>query len=320
MGCWHETCAISNLHIKDKQEVVVFLLTRNVKDYEPDFCYNNALYSLFPIPFYAKYNDYGGAEGCHGPALNFVMNRIKQKLVEMDLGENKYHDIEVKRDTFDVEKLFDACHEDRLFITNHKEHKVERVMIHKDIFDHILENTVYTKYIGYERPDVKYKFADIVSDVPEFVRRANLKLNKELTDHSVPAIMRNVEWIDPFISLFSKNELGQPELNFANEWLSHLDASEYKSPLFSPKTELIKILEANTEDKAVEFFIEYLKGRVMDRFLLDTRKLWTPTCGKGSQNDDHEPYRVLIDAMTNALDKEKAEYDYDDYDYDDYAD
>jgi lipopolysaccharide biosynthesis glycosyltransferase len=58
--------------------VVVFLLTRNEKDYEPDFCYNDALYSLFPIPFYAKYNDYGGAEDCHGPALNFVMNRIKQ--------------------------------------------------------------------------------------------------------------------------------------------------------------------------------------------------------------------------------------------------
>jgi hypothetical protein len=71
-------------------------------------------------------------------------------------------------------------------------------------------------------------------------------------------------------------------------------------------------LEANTEDKVVEFIIEYLKGRAMDGFVLDTRKLWTPTGGKGSQQDDHEPYRVLIDAMSNALDKEKAEYDYDD--------
>lgn len=313
MGCWHETCAISNLHIKYTQEVVVFLLTRNEKDYEPDFCYNDALYSLFPIPFYAKYNDYGGAEDCHGPALNFVMNRIKQNLVEMDLGENKYHDIEVKRDTFDAEKLFDACHENRLFITHYrKEHKVERVMIHKDIFDHILENTVYTKYIGGENPYVKYKFADIVADVPEFVRRAKLKLNKELTDNSVPEIVRNLDWIHPFSKLFSKNEIGQPELNLADEWLSHLDAWDYKSPLFSPKTELVKILEANTEDKVVEFIIEYLKGRAMDGFVLDTRKLWTPTGGKGSQQDDHEPYRVLIDAMSNALDKEKAEYDYDD--------
>jgi len=308
MGCWNETCMISNLHIKGDQEVVVFVLTRNEKEYSPNFCYNNALYSVFPIPFYAKYNEYGGADECHGVGLDFVMDTIKDQLVEKEVGDNEYHDIEVKRDGFDTEKFFDACHENRLFIKEHvKEHLVDRVMIHKGIFDHILETQQYEQYMGYEEPYLYYKFADVVADLPEYIRRAKIKYKDQQLAFDDPLLAKY--FMNPFNGLFEKNEIGQPEFNLAAEWLRYLDNYSYKSPLFIPKEDLIELLEVKSEEELVAFFTEYLKGRAIDEFISNTRKLWVPQSGKGSQGDDHAPYRLLIEAMTKVLDEEETEWE-----------
>lgn len=116
MGSWNGTCAVSNLHILAGQDVAVFMLAEKKK--RDSFCYVNAMYDLCPIPFYGKYNDYGGVEDCHGFGMNIVVDAIRNNLFEFELGENEYHDIEVKQGNFDVNKLFEADHEDRLGIVD----------------------------------------------------------------------------------------------------------------------------------------------------------------------------------------------------------
>jgi hypothetical protein len=114
MGSWNGTCAVSNLHIKSGTPVVVFMLLENKE--KKSFCYSNALYDISPIPFYGEYDDYGAVENCHGFGLNLTVEALKSQLYEFGQGGNEYHDIEVNRGNFDVEKMFEADHEDRLGI------------------------------------------------------------------------------------------------------------------------------------------------------------------------------------------------------------
>lgn len=117
MGSWNGTCAISNLHVTAGEEVVVFMLLENKES--RTFCYGNALYDVCPVPFYGKYNDYGAVEDCHGFGMNIVVEAIRDKLYQFGQGPNSVHDCEVNKENFDIEKLFDADHEDRLGIQHY---------------------------------------------------------------------------------------------------------------------------------------------------------------------------------------------------------
>jgi len=118
MGCWSGTCAISNLHVRASQRVTVFLLLENKE--ERSFCYGNALYDLCPIPFYGEYNDYGAVEKCHGFGLDLVVDALRSQLYEFGQGPNEYHDCIVTKKDFNLELLFEADHEDRLGVHNHR--------------------------------------------------------------------------------------------------------------------------------------------------------------------------------------------------------
>lgn len=116
MGCWNHTCAVSNLHVRAGQEVMVFLLLKNHNTDDSSFCYGNALFDVMPLPFYGKYDDYGGVEECHGFGLPIILHELKQRLYKFGQGPNEYHDCEVTPENLTIEKLFEADHENRLGI------------------------------------------------------------------------------------------------------------------------------------------------------------------------------------------------------------
>ncbi len=49
------------------------------------------------LPFLSEYNDYGGGENSH-KNIRYILDGLKQQLVEMPEGENQYHDISVSAD------------------------------------------------------------------------------------------------------------------------------------------------------------------------------------------------------------------------------
>lgn len=118
MGSWNATCVLSNLPVLYSEEVYVFLLEegKHYNKYIGNHCYANNYYTLLPLYFKGTYNDYGACEDCHGDFLPEILEGIKKNLIELDLGENKYHDIEVKKDKFDIDLLFNADHAGRLFV------------------------------------------------------------------------------------------------------------------------------------------------------------------------------------------------------------
>lgn len=96
------------------------------------------------------------------------MAQLKSKLVEQEVGENRYHDIAVTREAFDEKLFFESVHEHRLFVPRRgKEVPVEFVMFREDVVNDVLANWVE------ERPSMvnnnlvytTYTYENIISDL-----------------------------------------------------------------------------------------------------------------------------------------------------------
>jgi hypothetical protein len=304
MGCWNQTCGLSQLHIRAGQDVVVFAMVKN--NGLDSLCYTTPFYAPVMMPFYAKYNDYGGAEDCTGIGVDLVMNAIKEQLVELPIGKNTSHDIAVKREGFDADVFFEAVHESRLFINGHYNRQRQHVrfmMIHKDVFDHVIENRVIERYVGanngttgWDNAYINITFADVVKDVAACV------------DHLFTAGKKDLYRFDPLRGLRTlTDDQEKAQVNTAARMLAQ---DEYRySSLVRPSLMVSDYIEANDREGLTEMLTEYLKAMWIDGFMMDTRKFWSPQSGAGSQQQEPEGYLLLIDAMKKVLDAEKREYE-----------
>lgn len=275
MGCWNTTCGVSNLPIHYGEEVVVFLLTRNKHSFMENFVHIDTYFKPCLLPFYGFYNDYGSVEDCYGAGLPVLIEAVRSKLTEIPLGENPFHDIPAIREELDVEKLFELDHEDRLFIspgTNGDSTnwglKTVHVQIKRSVFDYILENWSFETYVGEEYKPQTFKFQDAYSDLEEFYKK-------------LPA--------DPLLASFMIRGMNNLSTNILHESL--------ESPLLG-------VSKIAVMPNAKELLLEALKGGFINWFMDAIRKPWVKPIGNGSQNTDLAPYRVLMDAMTHAMNSE----------------
>jgi hypothetical protein len=302
MGCWNKTCGLSNLHITAGTPVYVFVLEKN-KSY--DHCYSTSLFSPLLLPFESVYDDYGGGEDSSGPALPIIMGALKRQLVEMEVGENQYHDIAVKRDDFTAEKFFEAVHEDRMFIQYGSEQRpIYFTMFRKDIMDHILENRRIEDYVGDNKGTIakwgdskdyiQYKFEDIAASVRPLLAK----------------MIEDTEGQEPYLKAFIMDRVHKYRNDFpAAKWLNG-DSYRY-SRIVDIKQYISKAVEIGTLDavnKVEPIVIEHLKAVFLDGFMHAARKTWIPGGHEGSQGMSGGALRLLAKATINALDKEHAEW------------
>lgn len=309
MGCWNKTCGLSNLHIKSGEKAYVFVLEPAE---DTSHCYATHLYKPLLLPFVTEYNDYGGGENSSGPGFSIIMEAIKNNLQEMELGENKYHDIAVTKEGFGETMFFDAVHEGRLFRKGHYSDpvKLEYVMFRKDIVDHILENRVVEKYVGdgkgtggYGNNYIYYKFDDIVADILPLLQEICDRIAEEKAsgiDKTMFKLLGGVEY------LFDYNHP-----NLAAKWLRG-DTYRY-SRIVDIKSVIgdLFVKDVPTEDQILKIeavLTEYLKGVFIDSFMEHTRKSWIPAGHEGSQAQELNEYRLLINAMTSVINAEEAYY------------
>ena len=312
MGSWNKTCGLSNLHITAGTEAYVFVLEPNNDD---SHCYSTHLYSPLLLPFVTEYNDYGGGENSSGPGFPVIMEAIKKNLHEMELGENKYHDIAVTKEAFGEELFFEAVHEGRLYRKGNYGDpvKLEYVMFRKDIVDHILENRVIEQYVGGgkgtiakydgEKNYIQYKFADIVADVLPLLQEICEMIEKEKADGLDKSMFRLLGGIE-YLFDYNHPNLAAKWLRGDNYRFSRLvDMKSVIGDLFSEETPTMeKVL------KIEALITEYLKGVFIDSFMEVTRKSWIPAGHEGSQCQELDEYRLLIGAMTKVMDAEEAYY------------
>jgi hypothetical protein len=304
MGCWNKTCGLSKLHITAGDEVLVFVLEQNHSDSER--CYATAFWGPVLLPFYSEYNDYGGGENSFGVGLNYILDGLRKNLVEMEVGENECHDIAVKKENFGEEQFFETVHENRLHVRDQAfggKRMVDFVMFRKDIVDDILDNYEVEKYVGdgtgthgWGNAYIKYKFADVVADVPAYLDlvQAYSDEHKDDTFRYFVKLGDVVEWEHP-------NKVG---------WYVGDDSYRF-SRIIRPTQIILDLMRNGNRGEAEAVLIDYLKGAFLNMFIETTRNVWTPGAHEGSQCQDEDGYRALISAMTRALDREKAEQDED---------
>ena len=299
MGSWNKTCGLSNLHIYAGTPVYVFVLEENQN--RNDDCYTTSLFRPVLLPFESVYTDYGGGEESTGVGFEPIMDAIKTCLVEMPLGDNRYHDIEVTKELFGEQLFFDAVHEHRLQIENSKGEPVPVTfaMFRKDIVDSILENRVLERYVGnsagtcgWDNNYVQYKFSDIVDSVGPLLAQL-AEANK-----AEPGRFYIMDVIHKYRDQY-----------LAAMWLN-IDGYRYSQIVDIRALINNGVQQATPESlaQAEAITVEYLKGLFIECFMEDTRKTWIPGGHEGSQSADVDAHRLLSNTVLAALDRERAEW------------
>lgn len=310
MGSWNKTCAVSNLHITAGQRVVIFMLGKQPKQY--DFCYVNSYYEVCMLPFYGEYNDYGAAENCSGVGMNYIVDALRNTLVEMEQGENPYHEIEAKKNTFNLEQLFELDHCGRLSVEGREwpigeARAVTHVQIHGDVFDYIIENHTVEEHICVDGQynSYNYKFKDVIADIPEYIARlrAEIKSLEKIGDGQ-PEYRKMMS--QRTTEMLFKYE----ESNLAGKWLTFSSyGGSFQPFLISGANLIIDEAQKMDDEQLANLLIEFLKGMWINSFMTVTRKAWVKPTGEGSQNEGHTGFDTLIGAMQTVLSKEKIEND-----------
>lgn len=301
MGSWNKTCGISNLHIMEGTPVYVFVLEKNL-NYDP--CYTTSHYFPTLTLFESVYNDYGGGENSSGPWFPHIMDAVKERLVEMELGENQYHDIEVKKDKFDEKLFFDAVHEKRLFVKSlypRQDTLVDFVMMRKSIVDNMLENWKVTRYVGrdantHESSYDVYTYHDVVADIPAYVSEAARTL--EETNETKRVLFSFDKSLD-----MVKGE-DYPRLSI---YLGFGSSSFNYNTLINVREVIVELLSDKKTHEVEQLLTEYIKGVFVEMMIDSLRKQWLPGGHEGSQQNELEPYETLINAMSLDIKEEKEE-------------
>jgi hypothetical protein len=288
MGCWNKTCGVSNLHIHAGDPVYVFILEQNTVG--SNHCYSNHFYDPVMVPFHSHYNDYGRGENNSGIGLEVVIKNLKEKLIEKEIGENRYHDIAVKRETFDVYMLFESMQEGRLEIQNPyarypgnlENISVDFVMMRKDVVDKLIEEYDIEVYSngGY----TYYKFSNVLDGVDELIQAVQEKINE-------PYYFGDI--------ILSTNDK-------INHWIEFWTGMQFRS-FVNPLAELTSLVKGNRIEDAKQFATDALKGAFMIRFMEMTRRSWIPQCGEGSQNTELAGHKLLAKTILEIADKEEKE-------------
>jgi len=326
MGCWNGTCGLSGLPIISGEEIYVFPI---VESYRDSFCYSTALYRPSVIPFRAKYNDYGAGEECSGVGLELIIDGIRESLVEMEIGENKYHDIAVKREGFDVDMFFEAIHEKRLRVPNalrgyEGEPQTKSIfftMIRKDVVDRLWNEWAFDfwkprdmKEIpeGFESDTYYIKnvtYAKLSELIPDYMEQ---QVNNPLNNHFQKAVDKLTDTGDNETAKLME-DLYRREYFFGDGNREHMLSSTFGhafnggysdggfARFGNVKDKIIDSYFNGDKDTCYELLKECMIGKMVSSFMEATRKVWLPVMHQGSQSEEYNEYRLMNKITTDVM-------------------
>lgn len=315
MGSWNNTCGLTNLPIHEGEAVYVFPIKEKDLSGYRSHCYSTAFYRPMITPFVAEYNDYGGAENCTGLILNDFINEMKRTLVEMDQGDNQYHDIPIRKDEFDIDKFFEAVHEDRLYVDDWTSKRpVYFTMIRKDVVDRLWNEWTFDIYVGegkgtdpndcYER-NLTYA---IIAD--KFVPKLMDTVRETI------ATTEDMDKIERYVNrkFAMRGDEREPVMR---SLIMSFENHEFWDAAFTKDKILESAVEGNY-NHATELLKLQLIGVMVNEMMESTRRVWLPVMHQGSQSAEHKEYRLLHKLANDVIDARDAEYaaeygeDYDD--------
>lgn len=296
MGCWYKTCGLSNLPILSGQDVYVFpILQKNYRGR----CYTNAMWDPCLLPFESKYDEYGGGEESSGASLDYIIDTISETLMEVEEGDNKYHDIKVTSVGFTVDDFFRSVQKGRLKTKfTQIGSDIDFVMVRKDVVEQLMKNYQMDSYVGnhsgnggHRNNYLIYTCYDILERVPmitEIIRSKKDEMGFSGLDVYLKKVLmkqfpEHTELDEIALSFFCRVEQG-----------------------FLGSSSIYDVVMSNSiTDKQISEIVHLsIIGCFVDHVMDSVRKIWVPACHEGSQQNDTEPYVTLCNAILGVINKE----------------
>lgn len=282
MGCWNETCGISQIAIRSGDPVVGVFIQESGRLEPAGECNTTNAWSPAFLPIRGTYDEYGRIENIVKDwNTDYIIQYLKQHCTEMEVGENRFHDRAVSRETMNLTTAQEAMTDGRLELPGlwigegmpkNVPCRVGLMFVHADIWDQMVSRTIGSYY---EQSCKKFtkKYLDQLTDRDELI--------KSFGDDEL------------------KTSLALFHLRSEFRGIAEITARSIKQYMLDhtlPNAEL-----------AARFAELEMACVTMDRL----RRSWLPQTGKGSQDDDRDTMRALAKAVESvycAREKIEAEW------------
>lgn len=324
MGSWNHTCMLSQMHVRDDDDIVELWLVEQ-DHYKPrgqlsHLTYSTALWKPYPVVMYGKYTDYGETDAGHdlsNPRNALLLKLIQRDIIEREIGENEFHDHAVVKADLDFERLHTIDHGGRASTMGWRQNEcaIKHVVIKRSLFDKIINEFTVEEYVrdethkwgGYSK---QVSFADVTANLVEDVQWVlnDLFKDEEPIEGLQPdeiAHMRAVRRMlmyDGVASKYWNNEEAPAFVKYMGDHSGSSEASAGSVRYFSDKE-----FDNLTVEQLAAHIEEHLKFQWLHYFMDSTRKMWCPQTGQGSQSQDLAGYQLLADFYTEDVAAQKAE-------------
>jgi hypothetical protein len=356
MGCWNETCGITQMPICAGDKVRMFLIVSN--DYEGyDDChsYTTDLWRPFGLPLKGTYDEYGGIENLEEDALSdLLLASLKEILVEVP---NRMGEV-FKREELDWQTALNFLTDEGLRVTD--PHHVSFITKRLDeLLAKLKEQVPDLPDNGWssERSALAKDQKAIVKDDPAVVRVYHMMVHEDVyqaltREYKAPS-SRFSAWTEG--DMRKELEVGAQqyikqvrEEHEATKGLSELDKVERSFMRMSRRWETHNRFVAATNHLTGNYgsgqylrkYLDFVEKRIAEgaadddadiKNLTDQfidfvcfnmcmtllRKMWAPQCGKGGQDREYTIHKFLGETIAEFSEKKMKEWDEEMAQYDD---
>lgn len=296
MGCWNETCGITQIPIQSGDPVALVLIG-HVGDHNRDHagsCYINEQWSPKFLPIFGSYNDYGGLQDIQQDwNTQFILEQLRQDLAETRLTATrepiKLPHVQRELDTLDLdtmtlEDVLKQIHQDRIWVPGYYGlMPLGWMMVHAWVWDHMTE-----------RMDRNWldtlDLAQVVQQVRDYYQA--------MVSYQLQAMQDNTE--NKFmLQDYRYRKLDVSHTNCFYPLMDRgyqLDESRMINGITAYNDRLWKLVESGLKvnDPQVRAVIDHMARFLTFRANMTAmRKQWSPQTGKGGQHANLEMHLAL---------------------------
>jgi hypothetical protein len=284
MGCWNETCGITQLPIKAGDKVRLFVLVSQ-SSYRGEAgggtCYPTDLWTPLGIPVQGEYDDYGSIENFkEGLDTKALLSRIKENWIPFEREYEKVPPLD-KMDLGSALHWIERGYAKQKVIG--KEQSLGAMMVLEEVYQAMISYDFVTAHHtknGY----VYLPYSEI------------LKRDMEEWYQDTYQTYKDLEGIDddPVSQM-------QALLNMArsDRFFGYMDSGlkEYSKEL----TDLAKDGKKFTDKKVQKLAQSVIEMKRFSSALMAARKMWVPQSGKGSQDENLDIHKVIAKTVDDII-------------------
>lgn len=311
MGCWNQTCSLTNLPIKYKDKIVVIPLmltnpningiTYNINDKCCPIC----------TPIICNYNDYGGIEDVENKDVTLeTLKSLKFLFFEKE-KEKKYFNIET------IEEFFEEILEEKLHIEIDEQiYQVNYLMFHYDLYNKLIYNVSNRKLET--KNNKKETFKNLwEKKIKEFVLKVkNQNTNNHYHKKTKEELFEEIENLNKDILFSFSNEEKKKILKDISSPSNHLRIStNYINGYVFDILLRFLICEEEYENLTSNEVLTTILDMIMfEKALYLLRKGYLINTGLGHQGNELKLHIIVNEFINSYIKKEikkLKEYDYD---------